>query len=61
MVYEDIVISKKPVKKKYAKGPGFDAARLTENQAWRTKKVMTTVENRNYHTMDTTWVDTQKV
>ena len=54
MVDEDIVISKEPVKAKDAKGPVFDAARQKEIQAWRTKKVMTTVENQNYHTIDTT-------
>ena len=56
MVDDDIVISKEPVKAKDAKGPGFDAARQKQIQAWRTKKVMTTVENHNYHTIDTTRV-----
>ena len=60
MVDEHIMISKEPVKTKDAKGRGFDAARQTEIQAWRTKKVMTIVENHNYDTINTTWVYTQK-
>ena len=60
MVYEDIVISKEPLKTTDAKGRCLDAARQTEIQAWRTKKVMTIVENHNYDTINTTWVYTQK-
>ena len=57
---EHPVVAKITVSAKEAKTEGFEKAQEREIEQWRKKKVMETVNNKDFHTIETTWVFTKK-
>ena len=58
---EDPVVAKLTASAKDAKTEGFEKAQEREIEQWRKKKVMETVNNEDFHTIETTWVFTKKI
>ena len=58
---EDPVVAKITVSAKGAKTEGFEKAQEREIEQWRKKEVTEAVNNKDFHTIDTTWVFTKKI
>ena len=58
---KEAVVAKVPVFAKDAKTEGFMKAQEREIKQWRRKKVVESVRNEDFHTIETSWVFTKKV
>ena len=58
---DDPVVAKIPVSARDTKNEGFVKAQEREIEQWRKKKVMEAVNNKDFHTIETTWVFTKKI